>query len=70
MEEKVLERATYLWNEIPRRMSQRECVKKAILDLNADKYIEDNARMFDITIDEAMVDFENNILSQMEGNDR
>lgn len=70
MEEKALERATYLWNEIPRRMSQRECVKKAILDLNADKYIEDNARMFDITIDEAMVDFENNILSQMKWNDR
>ena len=70
MEEKVLERATYLWNEIPRRMSQRECVKKAILDLNADKYIEDNARMFDITIDEAMVDFENNILSRMDINDR
>ena len=70
MEEKVLERATYLWNEIPRRMSQRECVKKAINDLQAEGYIEDNARMFDITIDEAMVDFENNILSQMEGNDR
>ncbi len=65
MELEVLERAICLWNELPRRMSKEQCVKKAINDLQAEGYIEDNARMFDITIAEARLDFENNILSKM-----
>lgn len=65
MEVEVLERAICLWNELPRRMSKEQCVKKAINDLQAERYIEDNARMFDITIEEARVDFEKNILSKM-----
>ena len=65
MELEVLERAICLWNELPRRMSKEQCVKKAINDLQAEGYIEDNARMFDITIEEARVDFEKNIMSKM-----
>lgn len=64
MELEVLERANYLRQELPIR-SKEDCLKQAISDLKADKYIEDNARIFDITIDEARIDFERNILAKI-----
>ena len=64
MELEVLERANYLRTLLPIR-SKEDCLKQAIIDLKADKYIEDNARIFDITIDEAKIDFERNILAKI-----
>lgn len=64
MELKVLERANYLRTLLPIR-SKEDCLKQAISDLKADKYIEDNARMFDITIADAKHDFESYILRKI-----
>lgn len=64
MELEVLERANYLRQELPIR-SKEDCLKQAIIDLKADKYIEDNARIFDMTIEEAKNDFERNILAKI-----
>lgn len=64
MELEVLERANHLRTLLPIR-SKEECLKQAISDLKADKYIEDNARMFDILIADARADFERNILAKI-----
>ena len=64
MEKEVLERANYLRQELPLR-SKEDCLKQAIRDLKAESYIEDNARMFDILIADARIDFEKYILSKM-----
>ena len=64
MEVEVLERANYLRQELPIR-SKEDCLKQAITDLKADTYIEDTARIFDILIEDARIDFEKNILAKI-----
>ena len=64
MEVEVLKRANYLRTLLPIR-SKEDCLKQAIIDLKADAYIEDNARMFDLLIEDARIDFERNILSKI-----
>lgn len=64
MELEVLERANYLRTLLPIR-SKEDCLKQAIRDLKAESYIEDNARMFDILIKDARIDFERNMLAKI-----
>ena len=64
MELEVIKRANFLRTNPPYR-TKEECMRQAISDLRADKYIEDNARIFDILIDDARVDFERYILNNM-----
>lgn len=61
----VLARAIFLFNEKSKQL-KIDCIRQAIIDLKAERHIEDTARLFDILIDEARQDYENSLLRSWE----
>ena len=64
LEEEIIARIEYLQQETHYKSDNYTLMQQAIKELMPKDYYADRARIFDITIDEARIDFERNILAK------
>lgn len=65
LEEDIIARIEYLQQETHYKSDNYTLMKQAIKELMPNGYYADTARIFDITINEAKIDFERNILAKI-----
>ena len=65
LEQEIISRIKYLKQETHYKSDNYTLMQQAIKELMPKDYYADTARIFDITIDEAKIDFERNILAKI-----
>ena len=65
LEQDIISRIKYLQQETHYKSDNCTLMQQAIKELMPKDYYSDTARIFDITIDEAKIDFERNILAKI-----